>query len=123
MNFDVHTLLFASMALLYGYQAILFWVFAKTFGVTEGLLPRDARLERFFELVDLEQGLLAGLAALVCGAVLLAVAVNQWREVHFGDLDYSQTMRWVILGVTLAVLGFQTILSSFFVSILEMRGR
>jgi hypothetical protein len=30
-------------------------------------------------------------------------------------------MRWVIPGATLATLGFQTILSSFFVSILGMK--
>ena len=32
-------------------------------------------------------------------------------------------MRWVIPGVTLAALGFQTILSGFFVSILGMGRR
>jgi hypothetical protein len=32
-------------------------------------------------------------------------------------------MRWVIPGVTLAALGFQTILSAFFVSILGLRRR
>jgi hypothetical protein len=32
-------------------------------------------------------------------------------------------MRWVIPGVTLAALGFQTILSSFFVSMLGMKRR
>jgi hypothetical protein len=30
-------------------------------------------------------------------------------------------MRWVVPGVTLTALGFQTILSSFFVSILGMK--
>ena len=71
--------------------------------------------------MDLEKGLLVGVGALVVGAGLLAGAVNQWREVNFGDLDYARTMRWVIPGVTLAVLGFQTIASSFFVSLLGMR--
>jgi homogentisate 1,2-dioxygenase len=42
-------------------------------------------------------------------------------ETEFGPLDYSRTMRWVIPGATMAVLGFQTVLSSFFVSILGMR--
>jgi hypothetical protein len=121
MKFGAHTLLFSSMALLCGYQAALFALFSKTFGVTEGLLPRDPRLDRFFQLVDLEKGLLIGVGALIFGAGLLAGAVNQWREVNFGELDYARTMRWVIPGVTLAVLGFQTIASSFFVSLLGMR--
>ena len=58
---------------------------------------------------------------LLGGAFLLVGAVEQWAAVDFGHLDYSRTMRWVIPGATMAVLGFQTVLSSFFVSILSMR--
>jgi len=47
----------------------------------------------------------------------------QWRAVDFDHLDYARTMRWVIPGVTMAVLGYQTVLSSFFVSILGTRRR
>jgi Zn-dependent protease len=39
----------------------------------------------------------------------------------FGPLDYGRTMRWVIPGATLTALGSQTILASFFVSILGMK--
>jgi hypothetical protein len=55
-------------------------------------------------VVTLERGLLAALAALLGGAFLLAGAVEQWRAVDFGNLDYSRTMRWVIPGATMAVL-------------------
>jgi hypothetical protein len=41
----------------------------------------------------------------------------------FGDLDYAHTMRLVVPGVTLTALGFQTVLSSFFVSILGLHRR
>jgi hypothetical protein len=50
----------------------------------------------------------------------LVVAVNEWRTAGFGALDYARTMRCVIPGVTLAALGFQTVFSSFFISILRM---
>jgi glycosyltransferase involved in cell wall biosynthesis len=123
VHFDAHTLLVASLAILLGYQSILFAVFAKTFAVGERLLPEDRRLTRLFQIITLERGVLIGLAALVAGAVLLLASVNQWRVREFGDLDYAQTMRWVIPGVTLTALGFQTILSSFFISILAMRRR
>jgi hypothetical protein len=55
------------------------------------------------------------------GIGLLLIAVNQWRLAGFGRLDYARTMRLVIPGATLTVLGFQTILSSFFVSILDIK--
>jgi glycosyltransferase involved in cell wall biosynthesis len=120
---DVHTLLVASLALLLGYQSVLFFLSTKTFAIREGLLPEDERFLGFFELVSLERGLLAGAFALLCGLGLILMAANRWRLAGFGDLDYAETMRWVVPGVTLAALGFQTILSGFFLSILGMRRR
>jgi len=121
--FDAHTLLFASLAILCGYQSILFAIFTKTFAINEGLIPEDPELARFFKLVNLERGLILSAATIVVGIVLLAAAINQWRLASFGTLDYAQTMRLVVPGVTLTALGFQTILSSFFVSILGMSRR
>jgi glycosyltransferase involved in cell wall biosynthesis len=120
---DVHTLLFASLAVLSGYQAILFAVFTKTFAIGDGMLPADARMRRLYQLINLERGLFAGAVAGLSGLVLLGVAIRQWQQRDFGDLDYSQTMRWVIPGVTLTALGVQTIFSSFFLSILGLRRR
>ena len=123
VTFDAHTLLFASLAILCGYQAILFGVFAKTFAMAEHLLPEDPVMMRLFKIVNLERGLLASIAMLVLGVALLFVAVLQWRAVGYGHLDYAHTMRYVIPGSTLTALGFQTFLSSFFISILRMARR
>jgi glycosyltransferase involved in cell wall biosynthesis len=120
ITFDAHTLLFASLAILCGYQSILFAIFTKAFAVNKGLMSEDRRLTRFFELVNLERGLITASAALFIGLVLLLVAANQWRLTGFGRLNYAQTMRLVVPGVTLTALGFQTVLSSFFVSIMGM---
>jgi glycosyltransferase involved in cell wall biosynthesis len=123
VTFDAHTLLFSSLAILMGYQSILFAIFAKTFAISEGLLPNDPRLERFFKVIYLERGLAIGVLAFFGGLILLGAAVVQWKSAHFGRLDYAVTMRWVIPGATLTALGFQTVLSSFFVSILGMKRR
>jgi len=123
INLDAHTLLFAAVAILCGYQSVLFAVFTKTFAMNEGLLPEDTRLRRFYDVVNLERGILLGLAVFLAGVFLLLVAVNQWRMAGFGDLDYARTMRWVIPGATLTALGFQTVLSGFFVSILGLHRR
>jgi glycosyltransferase involved in cell wall biosynthesis len=120
---DAHTLLFASVAILCGYQSVLFAIFTKTFAINEGLLPEDPSMTRFFQVVNLERGLIVSTLALVAGGVLLLAAVNQWRLADFGNLDYARTMRLVVPGATLTALGFQTALSSFFVSILGMHRR
>jgi glycosyltransferase involved in cell wall biosynthesis len=121
VTFDAHTLLFASLAILVGYQSVLFAIFTKTFAIAEGLMPPDRRLDRFYELVNLERGLLLGALATLAGVALLLGAVYTWYATGFGPLDYAATMRLVIPGATLTALGFQTILSSFFVSILGLR--
>ena len=123
ITLDAHTLLFSSLALICGYQSILFAVFAKIFAIRERLLPEDIRMTRLFKLVTLERGALAGAVAMVLGLALLVAAIVQWMRVDFGGLDYATTMRLVVPGVTLTALGFQTVLSSFFMSILGMNRR
>jgi len=123
ITFDVHTLLFGSLAILCGCQAILFAIFTKVFAVNEGLMPEDPRMTRFFEIMYLERGLLLSGAGLVVGLGLLIAAILQWKLTGFGTLDYTKTMRLVIPGATVTALGFQIMLSSFFASILGMRRR
>jgi glycosyltransferase involved in cell wall biosynthesis len=120
IRFDAHTLLFASLFLLCGYQSIVFAILTKIFAVREGLMPEDPSYAAFFRAATLERGLALGVASLVVGVGLLAAAVLQWESVGFGALDYAHTMRWVIPGSTLTALGFQTMMSSFFASILGM---
>lgn len=123
IHLDAHTLLFSSLAILLGHQSIVFAISAKTFAITEGLLPPDKRMERFYRIVTVERGLVASLVALVVGIVLLLAAVNEWRIRDFGDLDYTSTMRLVVPGVTLTALGFQTLLASFFIGLMRSARR
>lgn len=123
VKFDAHTLLFASVAILCGYQSVLFAVFTKMFAVSENLMPPTPRMDRLFKIFTLERGLLAGTAMLIVGLSLLVAAVLIWWDAQFGNLDYSKTMRVVVPGATLTALGFQTILSSFFMSVLGLKRR
>jgi glycosyltransferase involved in cell wall biosynthesis len=123
IHFDVHTLLFASLAVICGYQSIVFAVLTKVFAISEDLLPADPILTRAFRVIKLETGLAVGAVAMVVGAYFLFDALAIWRGTGFGDLQYAVTMRWVIPGVTLVALGFETILASFFLSLLGMRRR
>jgi hypothetical protein len=123
ITFDAHTLLFASLAILCGTQSILFAILSKTFAINEGLMPPDPRMDRFFLLMNLERGVILSLFAILAGTLLLIGAFEQWRATGFGHLEYSHTMRLVVPGVTLAAVGFQTLLSGFFASILGMHRR
>jgi hypothetical protein len=122
-TFDAHTLLFASLALLTGYQSVLYGLFAKVFAVSEGLLPPDLTLSRVRAVLSLERGLVIGALLASIGLVLLVKAIWIWFDAGFGHLDYARTMRVVVPGVTLTSLGVQTVLGAFLLSILELRRR
>ena len=119
--FDVHTLLYAAIAVLLGFQAIAFAFFTKLFAISEGLHPPDPLLDRMFRYITLEVGLVVG-ALLVVGGLLISVyAVHYWETQNFGPLDMSRTFRLVIPGALCLTLGVQGIFSSFFLSVLSMR--
>ena len=120
---DVNTLLFASAGVMVGVQLMLFWLFARVFSTTEGLLPPDPGLERLFKHFTLESGLVVSGIALVTGLWLSIASVHEWQAVAFGHLDPEHTLRRVIPAVLLMILGVQGVFSSFFLSILGLRRR
>jgi hypothetical protein len=87
----------------------------------EGLLPEDPKIDRFFEVVNLEKGLVFSAIGLLVGMGFLLAAINEWRLAGFGDLDPRHTMRWVIPGATITALAVQTVFSSFFASVLGLK--
>jgi hypothetical protein len=105
VSFDAHTLLFASLFILCGYQSMVFAVFTKTLAINEGLHPPDARLSRFYEIATIEKGVMVSALTMAVGIALLLLAINAWRLVDFGHLGYARTMRPVVPGATLVVLG------------------
>jgi len=120
----VHSLDYAATAVIIGFQTILFALFTKIFAINEGLLPQDPRLNRVFRVVTLEVGLALGALLLLAGSGSSVWALATWDSTSFGALDPSSpTMRIVIVSATALALGSQTILSSFFFSILGPRRR
>lgn len=69
---------------------------------------------------NFEVCLIAAAVAATFGLVLLALVVNQRRQVDFGLLQYEHTLSFVVVGATLAALGFQTILFRLPLSILNL---
>lgn len=121
IGFDVHTLLYAFVAVLLGFQLLAFAVFTKVFAISEGLLPPDPRLNRFFRYITLETGLILGGVLLVLGIGGSIFAVSGWATSSFGALDPSHMLRIVMPAVFALTLGTQIIFSSFFLSILGLR--
>jgi hypothetical protein len=111
------------MAILIGFQSVVFATFTKVFAISEGLLPEDPRLARMFRYITLEVGLILGILLIFAGAGAWILGLEYWRIREFGPLDPEKTLRIVIPGVVCFTLGFQIVLSSFFLSVLGMSRR
>ena len=123
VTFDVHTLLFASLAVVVGFQAVSFAVLSKFFAVRAGLRPPEARFESWLRHATLEAGLFLGLALTLGGLLLWADTVWVWSERGFGPLQPAQTLRWVIPGALGLMLGSQLTLTSLFLGVLRLDTR
>jgi glycosyltransferase involved in cell wall biosynthesis len=123
VTFDVHTLLYAALAILVGFQAITFALFTKIFAISEGLLPEDQRLNKGIRFINLETGLALGSLLILIGLGGSIYALETWSERSFGQLNSSQTLRTVIPAMTCLTLGCQIVFSSFFLSVLGLKRR
>ncbi|MDB6115982.1 MAG: arnC 2 [Lacunisphaera sp.] len=120
---DVHTLLFAAVAVLIGFQAASFAVLSKFFAIRAGLRRPQVGFDDWFRHLTLESGLITGGVLVAAGLVLSLGAVRFWSGQGFGQLQPTQTLRWVIPGALCLVLGCQMILSSFFLGVLRLDTR
>jgi hypothetical protein len=120
VTLDLHTMLLGMLGVFLGYQTLWLWAFAKVHGWTSGLLPPDTFSLRVFKHVNLERGLLAGLALLAVGLGLSIWLLGSWWGQNMGPLVVQETMRYALWGFALIVLGVQTIFGSFFLSMLGM---
>ncbi len=114
-RWDYHPLLFGAIALIVGYQLVLFDTFAKTFSVGAGLARPGAWIRRFFRLFSLERGLVAGALVFLAGLGLEAKIVLDWLRAGGGEL---MAVRGVVIGMTAMVLGLETLFGSFLVSLM-----
>jgi len=121
VGFDVHTLLYAFVLVVMGFQLVAFAVFTKVFAISEGLLPEDPRLNRFFQYITLETGLAVGSLLIAAGLGGSIFAVSGWAAARFGLLDVGHMLRIVMPAVFSLTLGVQVVCSSFFLSILGLR--
>jgi len=121
VSLDVHTLLYASLAIVVGFQSVIFAVFTKVFAISEGLLPQDPRVLKTLNVTTLEKGLIAGGVLVLAGIMGSVFTLSTWGLHSFGPLQPSETMRTIIPSITAITLGVQTVFSSFFLSVLRLK--
>jgi len=121
VQFDTNTLLVAGLMTIVGFQVLFFGLFTRLYCVACGLLPDSPQLRRRLALFSLERGIIAGLMIAGVGLGFLVAAVLKWRAAGFGIISYPESLRLVIPAVTCLTVGVQTLFSSFFLSILDLK--
>lgn len=120
VTLDVHTLLYASGAMVMGFQAVQFWIFARIYGAQEGVVPEEPRLTAALARFGLEPALIVAAVLVVLGLGLGVAAVAIWGAERFGPLTGMAAMRVTIASVTSMLLGLQLAFGAFFVALLGM---
>lgn len=122
VNLDIHSMLFSSLFMIIGLQAVCFGLFADYVAQKTMRLPASSlaitQLKKEFRL---EYGLLLGVLLLIVGSGGALYTVSYWVQQAFGPLIPSEMMRILIPSVTSFILGMQLIFSSFFMSVLNLQ--
>ena len=120
---DVSALVYCMASVLIGFQAILFAAFSRAFVANEGLMPPSPGMQKAFKEQNLERGLIIGLLLLIVGVALAIYGFIHWGSSDFGALDARDAIRLAVPAATLSVLGVETIMGSFFLSVLGLSRR
>jgi glycosyltransferase involved in cell wall biosynthesis len=114
-QWDLHVLLFGALALILGYNLVLFDILAKTFSMGAGLARPGQWLEWLTSFFRLERGLLLGGLIFMAGLALEVKIFADWVRSGYGEL---MAVRGIAIGMTAMVLGTQTVFASFLVSLM-----
>lgn len=105
---DIHSMLFASLFVIVGLQAVYFFIFTRVYMFKQS----------FYKL---ESGLLVGLCLAGLGMGGACYSFFAWMQHGFGPLIPTTMMRLLIPSFTFLIAGVQIIFASFFIGGIEMR--
>lgn len=119
-TWDYHVFLFGALALILGFNLLLFDVVAKTFSMGVGFARPERWLRWLTERFTLERGLVLGVLVFLAGFALELKIVWDWAQSGYGPM---MAVRGVVIGMTAMVIGSQTAFGSFLMSLMLVRRR
>jgi glycosyltransferase involved in cell wall biosynthesis len=120
-NLDTNSLLYAGTAVVIGFQALMFGLLTRVYGMVAGFLPPRQQLQKLADQGALERGLVVGLLVFLGGIGLGVWALFRWKAAHFGLLIYPDILRIVIPSAVAIIVGLQVVLGAFFLSVLLIK--
>lgn len=110
--------IFGTIFSVVGFQILSLGLHAKTYSWSRRFDSDNAALEKFYNLFQLETGLMLGGGIMVTGSMALFFQVLEW--VHSGFIPLARP-EWVSLAATAVIIGAGTVFSSLFISAMSMK--
>lgn len=117
LKFFIHPMFIGSLLTILGYQIVLLWLFSKIYMMTY-IDETDNKMKSMLSHLTLERGVMIGAVIFVIGLGININTLIVWIKSNFGPLS---DIKYTLFGLTLILLGLQTIFSSFYLSILGMK--
>jgi hypothetical protein len=123
IQFGVHTMIFAAMAVLMGSQLIGLSVMARRYGTIAGMWPESGLMRRVRNWFSVERACILGglMLALGIGGAITATAI--WASSGFAGLNPAALMRLTIPSMMLGCVGLQMVVTAFFIGLLDQPRR
>lgn len=120
ITLDIHTLMVFQMILFLGLQILLFGYLASSFAQQNHLIPPSPRKPW---VNPIESGALWGSILMILGASGLVHTFDLWRDVGFGSLETSQTLRGFSLSIFSIIVGLELIFIGFLFGLIDLLGK
>lgn len=112
-----HPMFLSSLCMILGYELIFFTGFSRVYAMTH-LGDKDLFVERIFKFLTLEKALSFGATLTIASMLVFFFIFMGWMQSDLGALDQTKNL---ILALTFAVIGVQTITGSFMISMLGIK--
>ncbi len=118
---NMHFMVLACGVMVCGWQLMLSCFVLRLAAMRKGIIPGMDQAEKLFGWLARRSGILLGLAMFLAGIVL--TVYSQAGKQSFVGPDYSNALKLVVSGVTLAVIGIQTLLSIMILKLVGIKTR
>lgn len=117
LTFYNRPMIVGSFLTILGYQIISLGLYTKTYMKSTGFIKSDRFVDLIARFINLERGILIGLIILLISFLIGFNVFINWINQGFPNLTGNS----MLLVLTLAIIGIQTIFSAFFLSILLIK--
>lgn len=120
IQFEMTTMLYASIVMIIGTQMLQFSAFTEIFAKRIGQMPDSSRLMNRIETFIKSKGYLISLFLTIIGFAGVIYTLYVWGKIDFGQLDNNYVCKTAILFGSILALGIEAFLFTVFLRILSL---